>query len=36
MAKIYGLDWSYISENDLVTCSEDKQVKVHIIQNNKV
>jgi hypothetical protein len=30
MAKIYGIDWSYTEENDLVTCSEDKQVKVCI------
>jgi WD40 repeat protein len=28
MAKIYGLDWSFTAENELVTCSEDKQVKI--------
>ena len=28
MAKIYGIDWSYTDEHELVTCSEDKQVKV--------
>ncbi|PRP84715.1 WD repeat-containing protein 59-like [Planoprotostelium fungivorum] len=25
MAKIYGIDWSYHDEGELVTCSEDKQ-----------
>lgn len=29
MAKIYGIDWSYTEEGELVTCSEDKQVKVN-------
>ena len=25
---IYGLDWSYTDQNELVTCSEDRQIKV--------
>ena len=28
MLHIYGLDWSYMKEDELITCSQDKQVKV--------
>eukprot|EP01117_Protostelium_nocturnum_P017821 TRINITY_DN7324_c0_g1_i1.p1 TRINITY_DN7324_c0_g1~~TRINITY_DN7324_c0_g1_i1.p1 ORF type:complete len:990 (-),score=267.00 TRINITY_DN7324_c0_g1_i1:50-3019(-) len=36
MAKIYGIDWSYTNERELVTCSEDKQVKFWNTTNNRV
>jgi len=28
MAKIYSIDWSYTNENEILTCGQDKQVKV--------
>jgi hypothetical protein len=30
------MDWSYLDENQILTCSQDKQVKVWNIQNPKV
>ena len=30
MSKITGIDWSYQSEHELLSCSQDKTVKVSV------
>lgn len=35
MGEINGLDWSYTNPNELITCSQDKQVKVFLAYLNK-
>ena len=31
--QIYGIDWSYLSGNELISCSQDRMVKVWSIDN---
>lgn len=31
MSKITGIDWSYQSEHELLSCSQDKTVKVSVV-----
>jgi len=34
MGKVTGLDWSFFKENELITCGQDKHVKVGLANFN--